>query len=72
MIGRALAGQGTTVPRSFAPYPEGPGPMWHRYLDTVEAWATDDLRRTAMVASAVDVFGALADWVEGAPVEGVA
>lgn len=72
VIGRSLAGQGVDVPRSFAPYAEGPGPMWHRYLDTAEEWAADDLRRTALVAAAVDTFAALAEWVERPAVEGVA
>jgi heme oxygenase len=54
---------------SFAPYDEGPGPMWRRFGATAEAWVgTDAARSAAVVAAAQRAFDALAAWV--APLAG--
>jgi heme oxygenase len=50
--------------RSFAPYDEGPQPMWRAYLAILEEWSGADATRAELVASAaLKTFGALEDWL---------
>jgi heme oxygenase (biliverdin-IX-beta and delta-forming) len=59
---RAQPGRAMTGLRTFAPYPEGPGPMWRAYLDQLQHWVgDDDDRRDAVVEAARGSFSALAD-----------
>ncbi len=52
----------------FAPYDEGPGPMWRDLQTHFERWtAGDDLRCERVVAAGVATFAALAAWT--APLE---
>ena len=58
---------------SFAPYDEGPGPMWKAYQATLEQWTGgDELRTERVVAAGVAAFGALATWTAPLAREAVA
>ena len=49
---------------SFAPYDEGPGPMWKAYQAQLEQWTVgDEWRVERVVAAGVATFAALADWI---------
>jgi heme oxygenase len=48
----------------FAPYSEGPGPMWRSFGSALDDWALGhDDRTEAVAAAAVVTFDALHDWV---------
>jgi heme oxygenase len=50
--------------RTFAPYLEGPGPMWRDYLAYLCAWVGDDgLRADQVVAAAEHTFDSLERWL---------
>ena len=54
----------------FAPYDEGPGPMWRDFQAKLEQWqAGDDLRAERVASAGVATFAALADWT--APLAGL-
>lgn len=49
---------------TFAPYLEGPGPMWRSYLAQLHAFVGGDpVRREAVVLAAEQTFAALEDWL---------
>jgi heme oxygenase (biliverdin-IX-beta and delta-forming) len=50
--------------RTFAPYVEGPGPMWRAYLDLITEWVGDDAtRRDRVVGAGMATFAALERWL---------
>ncbi len=54
---------------SFAPYAEGPQPMWRAFQDVLESWTVgDQLRAERVTAAGLHTFTALAAWV--APLAG--
>ncbi|HEV7204642.1 MAG TPA: biliverdin-producing heme oxygenase [Jatrophihabitans sp.] len=63
VISRRIVPLGLAV-RSFTPYAEGPGPMWRRYHEVLEAWVDgDEIRAHAVASAAARSFDALAEWV---------
>ena len=57
----------------FAPYDEGPGPMWKAYQARLATWTgDDDLRAERVVAAGVATFTALAAWTAPLADEAVA
>ncbi|WP_375486197.1 biliverdin-producing heme oxygenase [uncultured Jatrophihabitans sp.] len=57
----------------FAPYDEGPGPMWKQFQDRLESWAGgDELRTERVVNAGVAAFGALEAWTAPLAREAVA
>lgn len=49
--------------RSFAPYAEGPQPMWRAFQAVLETWTDgDQLRAERVAAAALHTFTALAEW----------
>jgi heme oxygenase len=68
IINRLLDAEAATAAlrlQMFAPYPEGPGPMWRGYLAALADWTHDDAqRRDAVLTAGCTVFDALADWLE--------
>lgn len=58
---------------SFTPYAEGPGPMWRRYHEVLDAWVADDeIRAHAVATAAARSFDALAEWIAPLSTEAVA
>jgi heme oxygenase len=58
---------------SFAPYDEGPGPMWKDFQSRLQQWtADDDLRAERVVAAGVATFAALDAWTRPLVREAVA
>ena len=74
VITRALARlDGGLRLASFAPYDEGPGPMWKDFQTRLEQWtAGDDLRAERVVAAGVATFAALDAWTRPLDREAVA
>lgn len=72
VISRRLEPLGLAV-RSFTPYGEGPGPMWRRYHEVLDAWVADDeIRAHAVATAAARSFDALAEWIAPLRTEAVA
>jgi heme oxygenase len=55
---------GKALLSSFAPYAEGPQPMWRSYLSALEEWtAGDDLRVELVAQAALSTFSSLEEWL---------
>lgn len=53
--------------RTFAPYAEGPQPMWRAYLAHLESWTAGSAARVELVVGAgVSTFAALERWLAAA------
>jgi heme oxygenase len=64
VIDVALQGRAGLHLRSFAPYLEGPGPMWRSYLRCLRDWvADDDERLEDVVVAAERTFAAVEQWL---------
>jgi heme oxygenase len=70
---RALPDGARLRVRTFAPYLEGPGPMWRSYLCCLDDWVgTDEARRDGVLAASLATFTALEAWLSPISAEAAA